>query len=177
MHSCSEFSVHKWSYTGSLMLHRRSRRIRCHSTPVQLSFWFPHKALEAACWIPILKGSRLVLAGDHKQLAPTVKSQDAEAGLLDGDRRDSHGSNGGDGLGFTMFDRILRDHGPQVCRMLEVQYRMNENICGWASKEASDVEIITRGRSRRSYMHLVKCLCNSAAEARRDASSPPSSLW
>lgn len=81
-----------------------------------------------------------MLAGDHKQLAPTVKSQAAEAGLRDGERRDSGGSRGSDGLGLTMFDRILRDHGPQVCRMLEVQYRMNENICRWASKEVSDIE-------------------------------------
>ena len=36
------------------------------------------QALEASCWIPILRGKRLVLAGDHKQLPPTIKSSNAE---------------------------------------------------------------------------------------------------
>ncbi|CAM9971306.1 unnamed protein product, partial [Ectocarpus fasciculatus] len=87
------------------------------------------QALEAACWIPILKGRRLVLAGDHKQLAPTVKSRKAEA---DGD---GVGTGVFDGLGVTMFDRVLRDLGHGVCRMLNVQYRMNRDICDWASGE------------------------------------------
>ncbi|CAN0475040.1 unnamed protein product, partial [Laminaria digitata] len=118
------------------------------------------QALEAACWIPILKGRRLVLAGDHKQLAPTVKSRKAEAGLqaprpssrsespslpAGGGSGSSGGGGGGggvsggggdgDGLGLTMFDRVLRDLGHDVCRMLDVQYRMNGDICDWASKE------------------------------------------
>ncbi|CAM9714597.1 unnamed protein product [Ectocarpus sp. 13 AM-2016] len=120
------------------------------------------QALEAACWIPILKGRRLVLAGDHKQLAPTVKSRKAEAGCLLPSEAVSvppsqapprspgaHGGNskgggggvgtggegGVDGLGLTMFDRVLRDLGHSVCRMLNVQYRMNRDICDWASGE------------------------------------------
>ncbi|CAM9856478.1 unnamed protein product [Ectocarpus sp. 4 AP-2014] len=136
------------------------------------------QALEAACWIPILKGRRLVLAGDHKQLAPTVKSRKAEAGCLlpseavsvpppqapprlpgahGGNSKDGGGGGvgtggpgrnggggggwggggggGGDGLGLTMFDRVLRDLGHGVCRMLNVQYRMNRDICDWASGE------------------------------------------
>ena len=117
------------------------------------------QALEAACWIPILKGKRLVLAGDHKQLAPTVKSRKAEAGFRapnpephnllgtdgcgcvdgggGGGGKGGGGGGGGDadGLGLTMFDRVLRDLGHDVCRMLDVQYRMNADICDWASKE------------------------------------------
>lgn len=34
-----------------------------------------------------------------------------------------------------MFDRVLRDVGSGVCRMLDVQYRMNRDICDWASNE------------------------------------------
>ncbi|CAN0509548.1 unnamed protein product, partial [Ectocarpus sp. 12 AP-2014] len=122
------------------------------------------QALEAACWIPILKGKRLVLAGDHKQLAPTVKSRKAETGCLlpseavsvpppqvpprspgaHGENSKDGGGGGGvgtggeggvDGLGLTMFDRVLRDLGHGVCRMLNVQYRMNRDICDWASAE------------------------------------------
>ncbi|CAM9847689.1 unnamed protein product, partial [Hapterophycus canaliculatus] len=114
------------------------------------------QALEAACWIPILKGKRLVLAGDHKQLAPTVKSRKAEAGLpppptsetpppppQHSPPRSSEAATAAavaaavatDGLGLTMFDRVLRDLGEGVCRMLDVQYRMNQDICDWASTE------------------------------------------
>lgn len=92
-----------------------------------------------------------MLAGDHKQLAPTVKSRKAEAGLptpsstatADTASPPPHSSNAGggaaavatDGLGLTMFDRVLRDLGEGVCRMLDVQYRMNRDICDWASTE------------------------------------------
>ncbi len=43
----------------------------------------PGQALEPACWIPILKGKKLVLAGDHHQLPPTVKSDEAAKNGLD----------------------------------------------------------------------------------------------
>ena len=93
------------------------------------------QALEAACWIPLLLGRKAVLAGDHLQLAPTVKSRAAEAG----------------GLGMTLFQRILDDvfcdgtvnshagpiidRGLESCaRLLDVQYRMNNLICDWASR-------------------------------------------
>ena len=66
------------------------------------------QALEASCWIPILKSKRLVLAGDHKQLAPTIKSDKAS----------------GMGLGITLFDRLMARLGPTHSRMLTEQYRM-----------------------------------------------------
>jgi len=76
------------------------------------------QALEASCWIPALRGNRLVLAGDHKQLAPTIQSRDA----------------GAKGLGYTMFDRALAIHGSNsVSRMLSVQYRMHQCISDWSS--------------------------------------------
>lgn len=101
----------------------------------------------------------MVLAGDHKQLAPTVKSQAAEAGRLAPSSSSSEakqagrrevggvdvGVKCGDGLGLTMFDRVLRDHGQEVCRMLDVQYRMNRDICDWASRE---VGVIRRERQK-----------------------------
>jgi ATP-dependent RNA/DNA helicase IGHMBP2 len=81
------------------------------------------QALEAANWIPIQRGGRVVLAGDHKQLAPTVKSGRAEALAL----------------GVTLFDRLMREDGVggpaggRAC-MLQVQYRMHADICAWASR-------------------------------------------
>lgn len=74
------------------------------------------QALEASCWIPILRGKKLVLAGDHCQLPPTITSREAEKG----------------GLGRTLFDRARAMH-PACVHMLEVQYRMHQDISGWSS--------------------------------------------
>lgn len=79
------------------------------------------QALEAACWIPILRGAKVVLAGDHCQLPPTVKCNNSEVQT---------------GLGRTMFERVMdlyHDDPSRVSRMLQVQYRMHENIAEWAS--------------------------------------------
>lgn len=71
------------------------------------------QALEAACWIPLQRARRAVLAGDHRQLPPTIQSQEAERG----------------GLGRTLFERLADSPaGPAIARMLTVQYRMHERI-------------------------------------------------
>ncbi|KAM3690461.1 hypothetical protein ACB098_09G126000 [Castanea mollissima] len=77
------------------------------------------QALEIACWIALLKGSRCILAGDHLQLPPTIQSVEAE-------RR---------GLGRTLFERLADMYGDEVVSMLTVQYRMHELIMNWSSKE------------------------------------------
>lgn len=74
------------------------------------------QALEAACWIAIRKASRVVLAGDHCQLPPTVKSIAALKG----------------GLGVTLMERIVEQK-PEVVQLLKVQYRMNEEIMRFSS--------------------------------------------
>ncbi|MBQ7422884.1 MAG: AAA family ATPase [Prevotella sp.] len=74
------------------------------------------QALEAACWIPIRRASRVVLAGDHCQLPPTVKSIAALKA----------------GLGKTLMERIV-DNKPEVVTLLRVQYRMNEQIMRFSS--------------------------------------------
>lgn len=76
------------------------------------------QALEAACWIAIPRARRLVLAGDHLQLPPTIFSEDAA-------RR---------GLARTLFARLAEGaHGGELTRMLTVQYRMHEAIMTWSS--------------------------------------------
>jgi ATP-dependent RNA/DNA helicase IGHMBP2 len=77
------------------------------------------QALEASSWIPILKGRMVVLAGDHRQLPPTIRSREGVEG----------------GLGVTLFDRLHARHGEAVSRMLTVQYRMHERIMEWPSRE------------------------------------------
>ncbi len=75
------------------------------------------QALEPACWIAILKGKKLVLAGDHCQLSPTIKSDAAARG----------------GLSTTLLEKCVRLH-PEAVTLLEEQYRMNETIMGYSSK-------------------------------------------
>ena len=74
------------------------------------------QALEAACWIAIRKASRVILAGDHCQLPPTVKSIMALRG----------------GLGVTLMERVVRQK-PEVVTLLKTQYRMNEQIMRFSS--------------------------------------------
>ena len=74
------------------------------------------QALEAACWIAIRKATRVVLAGDHCQLPPTVKSIAALKG----------------GLATTLMERIVANK-PEVVTLLRVQYRMNEHIMRFSS--------------------------------------------
>jgi len=74
------------------------------------------QALEPGCWIPIAKGQRIVLAGDHHQLPPTVKSEKA-----------AH-----EGLRETLFEKCIQRQ-PDTARMLTTQYRMHTHIMGFSS--------------------------------------------
>ena len=74
------------------------------------------QALEPACWIPILKAQKLVLAGDHCQLPPTIKSEEAAR----------------NGLSTTLLEKCVNLH-PNAVVLLEEQYRMHEMIMGYSS--------------------------------------------
>ncbi len=74
------------------------------------------QALEAACWIPIRRAGRVIFAGDHCQLPPTVKCYEALKG----------------GLGRTLMERIA-DQKPEVVTLLRIQYRMHEDIMRFSS--------------------------------------------
>ncbi len=74
------------------------------------------QALEAACWIPIRRASRVIFAGDHCQLPPTIKSLEAIKG----------------GLGITLMERIVKNK-PECVSLLQVQYRMNDEIMQFSS--------------------------------------------
>lgn len=69
------------------------------------------QALEAAAWIPMRRAGRLILAGDHCQLPPTIKSYEAMKA----------------GLGVSLMERIVTRH-PEAVTLLTVQYRMNDDI-------------------------------------------------
>jgi len=74
---------------------------------------------EPGCWIPLLRCGRVVLAGDHCQLPPTVLSAEA----VD------------QGFGVSLLERLVDLHGSAVTRRLAVQYRMHEAIMGFSSRE------------------------------------------
>lgn len=75
------------------------------------------QALEAACWIAAAKADRIILAGDHCQLPPTVKCPEALSG----------------GLGTTLMETLAKRR-PECVRLLTVQYRMNEVLMHFPSE-------------------------------------------
>lgn len=77
------------------------------------------QAIEPSCWIPILQGRRTILAGDQCQLAPVVLSRKALEG----------------GLGVSLMERAATLHEGILATKLTMQYRMNDAIASWASKE------------------------------------------
>eukprot|EP00055_Hartaetosiga_balthica_P006051 m.18588 g.18588 ORF g.18588 m.18588 type:complete len:1068 (+) comp4984_c0_seq1:136-3339(+) len=76
------------------------------------------QALEVAAWAAILQAPSCILAGDHLQLPPTVKSKAAE---------DS-------GLGISLLERAVHTFGDEITVMLDTQYRMHKSIQGWSSE-------------------------------------------
>ena len=77
------------------------------------------QATEPAAWIAVLRADRLLLAGDHCQLPPTVVSPEAEKG----------------GLGRSLLERCVAKYGAEITRRLDVQYRMHAAIMGFSSQE------------------------------------------
>jgi ATP-dependent RNA/DNA helicase IGHMBP2 len=75
------------------------------------------QSIEPACWIPILKAQKLIMAGDHLQLPPTIKSAEAAKELS-----------------ITLMEKLVALH-PEAVTLLQEQYRMNETIAGFSSRE------------------------------------------
>jgi len=80
------------------------------------------QSTEPGCWIPLLRCDRVVLAGDHCQLPPTVVSREAAA----------------EGFGISLFERLMALGPSQISRRLTIQYRMHEAIMGFPSSEFYD---------------------------------------
>jgi len=83
------------------------------------------QSLEPACWIPLLRAERVIFAGDHQQLPPTIKSVDAAR----------------NGLSRTLFEKGIENQPGQVS-MLQVQYRMHEKIMQFSSRYFYDGKLI-----------------------------------
>jgi DNA polymerase alpha-associated DNA helicase A len=93
------------------------------------------QALEAQCWVPLLRAKKVVLAGDHLQLPPTIKSLNSKTKPKDKEKKEEEGIIKGMTLETTLFDRILKMHGSGIKRMLTTQYRMHEKIMRFPSDE------------------------------------------
>jgi ATP-dependent RNA/DNA helicase IGHMBP2 len=94
--------------------HYTVRQLRYHTVVIDEA----GQAIEPACWIPVLKAQKLIMAGDHQQLPPTIKSVRAAK----------------EGLGKTLMEKCVALH-PGSVVLLEEQYRMHEQIMGFSSKE------------------------------------------
>ena len=92
--------------------HHTVRKMKYHTVVIDEA----GQALEPACWIPILKAKKVILAGDHCQLSPTVKSNEAAR----------------QGLSTTLLEKSVEKH-PEAVILLEEQYRMNKMIMGYSS--------------------------------------------
>lgn len=79
------------------------------------------QAVEPACWIPLSRADRVILAGDHCQLPPTILSQEAAA----------------EGFAESMQERVVRQT-PDVAKLLQRQYRMHASIMDFSSQEFYD---------------------------------------
>ncbi|XP_053400098.1 DNA-binding protein SMUBP-2-like [Mercenaria mercenaria] len=95
------------------------------------------QAMEAACWIPLLRTKKCILAGDHLQLPPTILSNEAAK----------------EGLAVTLMERVLDLYGEKVMKMLTTQYRMNEKIMQWSSHQLYESKLVAHESVKH---HLLK---------------------
>lgn len=124
---------------------------RCHTLFIDEAA----QALEAACWIAIPKADRVILAGDHCQLPPTVKNPACLRA----------------GLGKTLMETIAERH-PEAVRLLKVQYRMNEALMRFSSDWFYGGELqaapSVRNRTILEYLDTPLVWINAGGEAETD---------
>jgi ATP-dependent RNA/DNA helicase IGHMBP2 len=95
------------------------------------------QAIEPACWIPLLRAGRVVLAGDHCQLPPTIISNEAAR----------------QGLSISLMERLLNDLGGKISRRLTTQYRMHESIMGFSSEAFYDSSLVADSSVKEHLLH------------------------
>ena len=94
------------------------------------------QSVEPGCWVPLRRADRLILAGDHLQLPPTILSDSAKK----------------EGYAISMMERLVNHYGDLVTRQLTVQYRMHESIMGFSSQHFYDNTLIADESVRRHVL-------------------------
>lgn len=112
------------------------------------------QATEPPCWIPLVRGRRLVLAGDHCQLPPTILSVEAER----------------QGFGVSLMERMMAMGRERWSRLLDVQYRMHERIMSFSSEQ------LYEGRLRADAAVAKHVLADLPHVTADDATSEPLQL-
>lgn len=84
------------------------------------------QSVEPGCWVPLRRADRIILAGDHLQLPPTILSDAAKR----------------EGFAVSLMERLVSHYGDLVTRQLTVQYRMHESIMGFSSKHFYDNSLV-----------------------------------
>lgn len=84
------------------------------------------QSTEPGSWCPLPFVDKVVLAGDPQQLPPTVLSLDAAA----------------EGFDRSLMQRQMEIHGPEICRLLDVQYRMHQDIMEFSSRQLYEGKLI-----------------------------------
>lgn len=133
------------------------------------------QALEAQCWVALLSASKVILAGDHLQLPPTIKSTNdvhVQNGEKDKHKKQEDVKKPKPKIEFTLettlFDRLLSLHGPSIKRMLTTQYRMHEKIMTFPSRELYENKLIAADSVKE---RLLKDVAYDV-EATEDTSEP-----
>lgn len=134
------------------------------------------QALEAQCWVPLLTAKKAVLAGDHLQLPPTIKSLNSKDNKVTPAEASENGAGGGEkkksdkdapSLETTLFDRLLKIYGESIKRLLTIQYRMHEKIMRFASDE------LYEGRLTAAESVKARLLCDLPNVERTDDTIEP----
>ncbi|XP_047483924.1 DNA-binding protein SMUBP-2-like [Penaeus chinensis] len=98
------------------------------------------QAIEAACYMSLLRAPKLIIAGDHCQLPPTIVSKEAAE----------------KGLELSLMERIINQCGDEVVRMLTMQYRMNTDIMQWASTAMYQDRLIAHSSVASHLLHQLQ---------------------
>ena len=121
------------------------------------------QALEAQCWVALLAAKKAVLAGDHLQLPPTIKSLNSKSSATSQSPPQEDGKQKNPAvpvprnatLENTLFDRLLALHGPSIKRMLTTQYRMHSAIMSFPASSLYSNELIAAPSAASRLLHQL----------------------
>jgi len=118
------------------------------------------QATEPSCLIPITKANRVIMAGDHRQLPPTIKNREAAR----------------NGMETTLFEKLAERHGDRIKQMLTVQYRMHKDIMSFSSDQFYESELTADDAVRTHTLDDLDLTLSNTSGMKRDVLAPGSPL-